>query len=1848
MVDTDEQQSYHLALYNSKHSYKPITKANQIKAVVLKDENEFPPTKKDYKPGTIDLSTVLKVPNIEKQQTDIYWSIPENTFGDVSYKIMNVNDSKEEEILSLPYSVSVQQMPYSFKVKTITKIENNVYHSDLSGTITIGLPTKLENCETEHIIFILNSFIFDDIIDKAKQNFNFDLIPLINDNKQNIIACIQENQISGENLKEMTRDEFARKIVKQCNSNQNMSGVSMEIFQAIKNFGFEWKNWKVENWDTIYSMGTMNVSITDEKVSLIWKFSNNDAEPIDKPYYFSSVISMNEFEKKNCNVLVYNAVRLWRENSLFVYDKLQIHTHDSKSDLSEIQKTTAMMCNKTEEVYSVLKELYTEIVPEIAFNYEQIISKLKTIPHDVWTQLDGMDDEIEGKYDDFATDIFKRCHNKNGFSESIFTSVSLQIIHSTVVHLKQKIENGMDSNQPLLILISNEKLFNSQQIKLRTIMESRDIIRSFDDKSLIKQIDSTNTVYNIEIDDFKSNICDKNYLHDFVAVSSKIYKHTLFIFKRPKSNNIYISYNGYVRKLSLEQNNEDLYYFLPSFITFSIGDSVFIESFHYPERGTIIQLLKSSKIPDMIYYKIRSSKNVFYTLNYYQIMGCIAPKIYYANYRSKMKDLSVQKEVVDTSIDPSDTSHPMHIISLSLFESAKQAVKIIENDKSTNINCIKQSGIIYLLHKTVKNKAKSDEVKELLESIDEDDEPYIDRDILNDFETLQSSSSDETAFNSLLSYLENEQIICCKKDVKKEMNSLTYANLMELNKDALTSNVNKVYIINITETRELIVIQDESKQEDDDYDSEEDEWITFEPEEDDFPTFEVEDLRIAIKSQFECRIEFEYQVSAVHSTKKIHNLMEEYCMDVNYKILQTFFHDNNVYNEYDLNEKYIVNKLRSVLNKSYDSTMRFVKLYQQFEEFMSKVEHEQFNSNDVAVTQNAMLLQKWIKMRMQDENNIYSNNILLMTYNPIQSVVLTNKSTTQITHPVDFYRSIYLAGFCNDLELNKLYNGWMKPPVFPQTVSLLYKPKDEDQPDVNFIDTMSLLIKRNTKHTVILVPSSVVIEKEFLERYCDMIALDVDACSVYENLFLYKGIVYVNKTKNVNKFQLIKKLKQHIIDNVFNTESRYFMYGINKDVTLYWLSIGCGKCFIEQSGKINEIQSLSGNLEDEFSDQLRKAMILFGIDCKIPFSSNYMQNIKKCGICENYPINPYFISTCNQHIFCYKCILHWKEMINNPDWGTMQENDDFNCVNVSTLLQTDHVLQTILLPQFCPLYYECYKELQNIEPKENKTKQNISIPLIIHQYLLNENNTRYTRLNVMNKYQQKCEMQRIQDESYLPLQELVLKYPKMTEILAGYDTTRTEITSIEINTKQEADDDSDNNYSNQPLFEIKYEQLDATKRLYQSQCPNIFDNENVNDSVLKLLTIGEKNDKPYLQWFVDMYQRERIDLIKQGLGSDLEFWAVANKHGIKLKNDNQIVVGNHILSDDDIRIAVSSYFDHINPRLLFEPSKIIVDSLEVTYKYISSAIEFVNKLAQSREGTCPFQLDVIIAFNKTKNAPPTYPPSANKDSDDVSNDISGSDVFGNVKDKLKKAGLLYREQIVDPEKPRLFHSQYKKFVQEKTHDKYNPRLHRMCAFIDRRQFEDEMIFYLPPDNCNTFPKEKHTPLFYFETLKTCIIPGIKGYNNEQKTDEVKTKEEMLQQKITSSSKCDGTMLVLSFHVESVDEIRCYIYLNGNMVRFLPDDLKNYLPEFFIDDQRNKAYWNSNEEEGLNTLIKNIKAKLIDRRFESFYIQYKLNDDAMKSHITKKMKTEIDRLKKEKQADEEQQKKIDNNKKKKNE
>merc|ERR1712228_800153 len=83
----------------------------------------------NYKPNPIDISTVFKVKNKNEKTANIYWSSPTGSYGDISYKIVNDDDAKEESVQVLPYSVSLQKNASinSFKVITVTKVDHKLF-----------------------------------------------------------------------------------------------------------------------------------------------------------------------------------------------------------------------------------------------------------------------------------------------------------------------------------------------------------------------------------------------------------------------------------------------------------------------------------------------------------------------------------------------------------------------------------------------------------------------------------------------------------------------------------------------------------------------------------------------------------------------------------------------------------------------------------------------------------------------------------------------------------------------------------------------------------------------------------------------------------------------------------------------------------------------------------------------------------------------------------------------------------------------------------------------------------------------------------------------------------------------------------------------------------------------------------------------------------------------------------------------------------------------------------------------------------------------------------------------------------------------------------------------------------------------------------------------------------------------------------------------------------------------------------------------------------------------------------------------------------------------------------------
>jgi len=75
-------------------------------------------------------------------------------------------------------------------------------------------------------------------------------------------------------------------------------------------------------------------------------------------------------------------------------------------------------------------------------------------------------------------------------------------------------------------------------------------------------------------------------------------------------------------------------------------------------------------------------------------------------------------------------------------------------------------------------------------------------------------------------------------------------------------------------------------------------------------------------------------------------------------------------------------------------------------------------------------------------------------------------------------------------------------------------------------------------------------------------------------------------------------------------------------------------------------------------------------------------------------------------------------------------------------------------------------------------------------------------------------------------------------------------------------------------------------------------------------------------------------------------------------------------------------------------------------------------------------------------------------------------------------------------------------------------------------------------------------------------------------------------------------LMLSFHCLSADEIRCYIYINSQGMRFAPEDIRYLLPLFFDPEYENNETWPNSDE--AKQLVKEMEQKLRDDGFLAFF------------------------------------------------
>lgn len=146
-----------------------------------------------------------------------------------------------------------------------------------------------------------------------------------------------------------------------------------------------------------------------------------------------------------------------------------------------------------------------------------------------------------------------------------------------------------------------------------------------------------------------------------------------------------------------------------------------------------------------------------------------------------------------------------------------------------------------------------------------------------------------------------------------------------------------------------------------------------------------------------------------------------------------------------------------------------------------------------------------------------------------------------------------------------------------------------------------------------------------------------------------------------------------------------------------------------------------------------------------------------------------------------------------------------------------------------------------------------------------------------------------------------------------------------------------------------------------------------------------------------------------------------------------------------------------------------------------------------------------------------------------------------------------------------------------------PNQSRFCSIIDRRtnpikpQYTDTVYFFQPKDNYCLPANIDIFPEKYFDSTQTSFLP--KQTSNDKK--------------ITSNSLCNGKLLILTFIIESVDVIQCYLFRDSTFIRFLPSDIISILPKLFLASYANNTSFQTDDiaqtiVNGLNYSDKNFQ------------------------------------------------------------
>merc|ERR1712130_381260 len=170
---------------------------------------------------------------------------------------------------------------------------------------------------------------------------------------------------------------------------------------------------------------------------------------------------------------------------------------------------------------------------------------------------------------------------------------------------------------------------------------------------------------------------------------------------------------------------------------------------------------------------------------------------------------------------------------------------------------------------------------------------------------------------------------------------------------------------------------------------------------------------------------------------------------------------------------------------------------------------------------------------------------------------------------------------------------------------------------------------------------------------------------------------------------------------------------------------------------------------------------------------------------------------------------------------------------------------------------------------------------------------------------------------------------------------------------------------------------------------------------------------------------------------------------------------------------------------------------------------------------------------------------------------------------------------------------------------YRKALNKLKNEMDEKEFDDRDNF---PHNSRVISsidrrdKIKKDTIFMYVPPKTCLLPNMEYGDGKEaekvKLEKVKKEDTMKKLKnanIGSYSHCKGGLLTFSFIVKSEDTIKCYLYWNGQMTRFMPENIKFIFSNIFNMELKENQEFIKNEKK-INKIIKKINKVLKNKFF----------------------------------------------------